>query len=247
MLRPLAGAARQVRFGVWALRADLRLRRHGSRLVLEAPYGARFSVPPVIQITPQGLSRPLSGRGPSQLVLRLGRGVDLGRELVIEVRPDGHNVLEMGDHSFFLGHGRVVLFDGTVSIGSETQVRSFAILKSSNHLRIGERCTIGHHCMLHCATGLELEDMVTLGERVSLLDSDHGLDGGDEHNLIQPDREAPVRVERNAFIGANSVVLRGSRIGRNAAVAAGSVVRGGDYPGGWLIAGAPAAPVRALS
>ena len=215
--------------------------------MLEAPHGARFATPPVIQITPQGLTRPVSGRGPAALVLRLGRNVDLGRGMVIEVRADGHNVLEIDDHAFFLGYGRVILFDGTVSIGAETQIRSFAILKSSAHLRLGRRCTIGHQSMLHCATAIEFEDLVTTGERVSVLDSDHGLDGGDHHNLTTPDRESAVRVERNAFIGANSVVLRGVTLGRSAAVGASSVVRGGDYPAGHLIAGSPARAVRELS
>lgn len=241
-------AVRLARFRAWVLRADVQLRRRGSRLVIEAPYGPpRFATPPVIQFTPQGLSRPLSGRGRPALVLRFGRNVDLGRELVLELRPGGHNVLELGDHTSFLGHGRVILFDGTVVTGRETQVRSFAILKSSATLRIGDLCTISHQSMLHCGTGIELADRVTIGERVSLLDSDHALDGSDDYNLTQGDRYSPIVIESNTFIGANSVILRGVRMGRNCLVAAGAVVRGGEYPDGHLIAGSPARAVRELS
>jgi acetyltransferase-like isoleucine patch superfamily enzyme len=247
MLRPVGDAARRARFQAWALRADIQLRKRGSRLVLDAPYGARFDTPPVIQFTPQGLSRPLSGRGEPALVLKIGRNVDLGRELVFELRADGHNVVEIGDHSTFLGHGRVILFDGTITMGRETQVRTFAILKSSAVLKIGDVCTISHQSMVHCGVGIELEDRVTIGERVSVLDSDHALDGGDEYNMTQGDRYSPIRLGRNAFIGANSVILRGANIGRNTLVGAGAVVRGGEYPDGHLIAGSPARAVRELS
>jgi acetyltransferase-like isoleucine patch superfamily enzyme len=47
-------------------------------------------------------------------------------------------------------------------------------------------------------------------------------------------------------VSANAVVLRGASIGDNAVVAAGSVVARGEHPGGHLLAGAPAEPVKRL-
>jgi acetyltransferase-like isoleucine patch superfamily enzyme len=38
-----------------------------------------------------------------------------------------------------------------------------------------------------------------------------------------------------------------ARIGPRAVVAAGSVVRAGEHPGGWLVAGNPAEAIRALT
>lgn len=247
MLRPVGDVAQRLRFQAWALRTDARLRMRGSRLVLEAPHGARFGTPPVVQFTPQGLSRPLSRRGPAALVLRLGRNVDLGRGLTIEIRPDGHNVLEMRDHTVFLGNCRVILFDGSITVGTETHVRSLAILKSSGDLRIAPRCTISHQVMIHCATEVEIEELVSIAERTSIIDSDHALDGTDAWNMAQEDAYSPVRIGRNTFIGANSVLLRGAHVGRNSLVGAGAVVRGGDYPDGHLVAGSPARAVRELS
>ena len=42
--RALLGRAR---FRYWALRLDLRLRRNGSRLILDCPHGGRFQTPPI--------------------------------------------------------------------------------------------------------------------------------------------------------------------------------------------------------
>jgi 2,3,4,5-tetrahydropyridine-2-carboxylate N-succinyltransferase/tetrahydrodipicolinate N-acetyltransferase len=49
------------------------------------------------------------------------------------------------------------------------------------------------------------------------------------------------------LVSANAVVLRGTRIGMGAVVAANAVCNGGEVPAGWLAAGAPARPLRALT
>jgi acetyltransferase-like isoleucine patch superfamily enzyme len=56
---------------------------------------------------------------------------------------------------------------------------------------------------------------------------------------------APVKIEDHVFIGANSVVLPGTRIGHHSVVGALSVVRG-EYDPYSLIAGAPATVKRRL-
>lgn len=38
--------------------------------------------------------------------------------------------------------------------------------------------------------------------------------------------EAPIVIDNNVWIGANTVILKGTSIGANAAIAAGSIVRG---------------------
>jgi acetyltransferase-like isoleucine patch superfamily enzyme len=93
---------------------------------------------------------------------------------------------------------------------------------------------------------IEVGDLAGLGERTSLIDSDHDHDGGDASFWERAVRSEPVVVGRNAWVGANSVILRGSHVGRNSVVGAGSVVTAGEHPPGWLIAGAPARAIRAL-
>ncbi len=120
------------------------------------------------------------------------------------------------------------------------------MLKAQGELVVGERVTVSFGDVLACTRRIEIGDLCGLGERVTITDSDHTHDGSDVHYLRQPLRVAPVEVGRNVLVSANAVVLRGARIGANAVVAAGAVVPGGEHPGGHLLAGAPAAPVKRL-
>lgn len=65
--------------------------------------------------------------------------------------------------------------------------------------------------------------------------------------IDQPRATDPLTVGANAFIGANSLVLRRARVGANASIAGASVVRRGEYPGGFLYAGSPLEAVRPLA
>jgi acetyltransferase-like isoleucine patch superfamily enzyme len=242
LLRPLRDLLRTLRFRAWVLRCRLVARRHGARFVIDAPHGARFATMPLLVVAPY---RP---RGATQRVieLRLGRNVDLGRDTTIEFRPEGRNVLELGDHVVLRSGVRFVLLDGAVRLGAETRVRDGAMMKSAGDLRIGRRAIIGYDNALHCSTEMVLEDMVGLAERVSILDSDHGVDGSGVYHQDQPILRDPVRIGSNVLVGANVVILRGARLGCNAAVAAGAVIRAGDYPEGWILGGVPARPLKAL-
>jgi acetyltransferase-like isoleucine patch superfamily enzyme len=110
-------------------------------------------------------------------------------------------------------------------------------------LAIGHECFLGDGCLLDLAEAIELEDQVTLAERVLVLT--HQNVGYADHPLQAafPPLAAPVRFERGAFIGANVTVLAGVTVGREAFVAAGSVVTA-DVPPRTLVAGVPARAVR---
>lgn len=114
-------------------------------------------------------------------------------------------------------------FDGDVVWGDDVFVNVGAYMSVFESLHIGHR--------------------VRFGERVSVHDEDHVFEpvGGDRGAY----RTSPVVIEDDAWIGAGSIVLRGSRIGAGSVVAAGSVVKG-DFPAGQLIAGVPARVVRPL-
>ncbi len=226
ILRRLRLLRQAIRTRVWILRGKLALRRHGARLVVDAPHGVRFSTPPRIQVTPQNLSEPLRDASKATTTIRIGQGVDLGHATTVEVRPGGENILELEDHVYFLTGVRVTLFDGSILVGRETRVRDNSLLKSSGTLRIGERASVGYGAMLHCAHEIVLDDMVGIAERVSVLDSDHLVDGSDVYNQELPTASDPIHIGRNALVGANAVILRGAQIGRNTVVAAGAVVRG---------------------
>jgi len=244
--RSIRSAARSLRLGVerarfelWAKRLDARLRRAGGRLQLDAPHGAHFYELPRVEVLPYG------GDGAGTFTLRLGRHVHLGRGLILEIWAAAQTAVELGDGVIFQAGSRTRVWGGTIAIGGRTRIRDYCFLDAVGELTLGHGVQVGAQVALHAAKRIEIGDMVTIGERTSCFDSDHRHDGSDQAIIDQPRAVEPIRIGTNAFIGANSLVLRGARVGARASIAGASVVRGGEYPGGFLYAGSPLKAVRA--
>jgi maltose O-acetyltransferase len=112
-------------------------------------------------------------------------------------------------------------------------------------LVIGRECFLGDECLLDLAEGIELEDQVTLAERVLVLT--HRNVGYADHPLQSafPPEAAPVRFEAGCFVGASATILGGVTIGRGSFVAAGSVVTK-SVPPRTLVGGVPARVIRPI-
>jgi len=175
--------------------------------------------------------------------------VKLGRLLTLEVHAGARNLLELGDRAAFQTGCRVQLHGGRIALASHVQARDFVQLKcrSGGELTVGERTVLGRDTALHATERVDVGEHVGLGERSSLIDSDHTHDGTDEPFLDRPLKTAPIVIGRNCAVSANCVFLRGARMGPNAVLGTASVVRAGELPGGWLHAGTPARAVRALT
>jgi acetyltransferase-like isoleucine patch superfamily enzyme len=232
----VTAALRVLRFRWWAFVTRARLRRLGGRLVLEAAGTPRM----------RGTVRVETGARPGTLTLRLGRGVSIGRDCVIDLADQENGTVELGDGTLLQSRVRLQPWGGAIRVGGLSQIRDGCELKSKGELRIGERVLCGRNATLHCHAAVTLGDDVALGPSVSITDSDHTTDGSDMRFLDRPVIAEPVVLERNVLCGTNSVVLRGTRILRNAVVAAGAVVAGGEHPEGWLIGGVPARPIKPL-
>jgi acetyltransferase-like isoleucine patch superfamily enzyme len=230
----------RARFAAWTALLRLQLRRRGARLVVEAPHGARLHGFPHVRVE-------ALGTGDATFVLRLGRGVALGRATHLDVWAGGSNELSLGDGAYLMHGVRLQLRGGTIALGPHTHVRDGAVLKSAGELRVGREVTISYGDVLACTERIEVGDLAGLGERVTITDSDHTHDGSaSSHYLEQPLRVTPVRLGRNVLVSAGAVILRGAEIGDGSVVAANAVVGGGGHPGGVLLAGAPAKAVKRL-
>lgn len=229
-----------LRFRAWIGRLRFELWRHGARLELHAPSGVRFDSAPALKVYP-------GDREASTLHLRIGQDVRLGRGMTIEIYPAGDNRLELADGVDFHNNVRILMRGGAISLGPRTRVRDGVLLKSDGALDVGEGVTLGPFCALHCTGNIALGDLVGLGERVSIIDSDHEFDGVDLDFLKKDLNVSPVRVGRQTMIAIGSVLLRGAEIGANSVVAANSVVRGEVYPAASLLGGNPARQLKELN
>lgn len=240
MLGPIVNAARSLRLHLWALGLRMRLRRQGVRFELNVGRNVRFAGPPRLDIdlhdaTPGG-----------SLVVRIGAHAQIGRDLVLDVRPGGDHVLELGEGCLLQDHVRLQLRGGAIRLADHVNIRDFCELKSSGELTLGRSAICGRNVTLHCAERVALGAFVGLAERVTVTDSDHANDGSDTWFMAQPLHVEPVELGDNAFVATNAVLLRGVRLGANAVVAAGAVVTAGELPAGWLVAGVPARAVKPL-
>lgn len=135
------------------------------------------------------------------------------------------------------------------TIGPESIIHDLAFFNAYRTgwagLRIGRRCFIGDQCLFDLANRIELHDEVTLAERVTVLT--HTNVGYADHPLQPyfPAFQAPVIIERGAFVGVNATIMPGVRIGECAFVAAGSLVRE-DVPAWHVVGGVPARVLRAV-
>jgi acetyltransferase-like isoleucine patch superfamily enzyme len=241
-LLDFAGRLRRlVRLRLWAARTRLALRRRGCRLELVTGPGAGFRRAPTLEVQRDGAP---AQRGPWRLTLHVGAHCDLGANLALEVVPGADSRIELGK-GVRLGTGvRLVAAGGVLSVGAWSDVRDGVVLKAGGSLDVGDRTLLSYNSVVHCAEAVTIGDDATLAERVSVIDSDHDTGGSSRPVRARRLRTAAVSIGRNAWLGANTVVLRGVRIGDDAVVAAGSVVRAGDYPPRSLLAGVPAVARR---
>lgn len=124
----------------------------------------------------------------------------------------------------------------------------------------GAKIVIGDNVGISGATiyarkGIYIGDNTAIGGNCKILDNDfHPIEaeerirllkdpnGGDALEAI-PTKE--IHIGKNCFIGCNTLILKGSKLGDNCVVGAGAVVSG-SFEDGCVIAGNPARVIKAL-
>ena len=109
--------------------------------------------------------------------------------------------------------------DGSLSIGKKLFTRNDVhIIVQNGKMKLGSNIFINNNVAITCIEKIEIEDDVTIANNVVIVDHDHDLEHASKFI------SCPVRIGKGAWIGANSVILKGVTIGEGAVVAAGSVV-----------------------
>ena len=108
-------------------------------------------------------------------------------------------------------------------------------------VKIGKRCFIQQCCTFFGRGGITVGNDVFIGPKVNLITINHDPD---------PDNRSatygrPIVIEDKVWIGINSTVLPGVRIGYGAIVGAGSVVTK-DVPAMTIVAGNPARIIKKI-
>ncbi len=132
-------------------------------------------------------------------------------------------------------------------IGENTVLHSPLIIhnagESYRNLIIGAHCYLGRAVLLDLKEKIILGDRVTLSMKVTLIT--HTDAGESRISKIIPPSAKPVRVDADAYLGANVTVLEGVKIDEGAVIGAGSIVRH-DVPAFTVAAGNPCREIRKL-
>lgn len=119
--------------------------------------------------------------------------------------------------------------------------------------RYGGKIEIGEHCGISGSTiyafdSIKIGKYTRVGANCKIIDNDfHPIELEYRHKGLneQYTHRAPITIGDDCFIGMNSIILKGAKLGNNVIVGAGSVVHG-TWPDNCVIAGNPAKLVKRL-
>ena len=107
-------------------------------------------------------------------------------------------------------------------------------VQESGELVFGKGVFLNQGCQFNCHSKIEIGDGCEFGPNVLVYDHDHAF-GGEGGGLKEgPFKCSPVEIGEHCWIGAGTIILRGTKIGANSVVAAGSIVKG-EFPSDSLI------------
>ncbi|WP_213272841.1 acyltransferase [Hyphomonas sp.] len=172
---------------------------------------------------------------------------DAGAEVAREVRLSAQaRLVNFGD-------------PGCVRIDGPSAIRGILRAEAGGKIRIGRYAYIGDGAIVSARAAVDIGEATLLAHGVQIFDNDsHPTDPfqreiqfrrmlGDKSVVAALDiGAAPVRIGNRCWIGMNSIVLKGVKIGDETIVAASSVVTT-DLPPRVLAAGNPARVVKELS
>lgn len=162
----------------------------------------------------------------------------------------------------FKGWAVIHAFKGSsIKIGDGTSIFSSF---SSNMLGLYQRCIIvaryggkieiGKKCGISGSTiyawkSIKIGDNTRIGANCKIVDNDfHPIGLEHRHKGLNKEytKRSAIEIGNDCFIGMNSIILKGTKLGSNVIVGAGSVVHG-TFPDNVIIAGNPAQIIKHLS
>ena len=138
----------------------------------------------------------------------------------------------------FMGIKIALLRAFGAKIGKGTVIKNNVIIKSPWNLVIGDDCWLGESCWI------DNLDKVVIGNNVCISQGALLLTGNHDYTISSmPYRNAPIKTEDGAWIGAKTTVCPGVMVHRNAILTVGSVTTK-DMEENGIYQGNPAVKIR---
>lgn len=122
--------------------------------------------------------------------------------------------------------------------------RTIIVARYGGRIKIGSGCGISGST-IYAMDEINIGNNVLIGGNCKIIDNDfHPLPASQRINQQPEDiKKRSINIGDDCFIGANSIILKGTTLGKNCVVGAGSVVSG-TFPDNVIIAGNPAKIIK---
>lgn len=143
------------------------------------------------------------------------------------------------------GGGKINIFSHPFSNMIGLSQRCIIVAKFGGNIVINEGVAMSG-CTIYSMDSIIIGRNTDIGSGCKIIDNDfHPLPYSQRHPKEQLDKvkKRPIVIGEGCFIGANSIILKGTTLGKNVIVGAGSVVCG-SFPDNVIIAGNPARVVK---
>ena len=138
----------------------------------------------------------------------------------------------------------------TIDKGSTICIGKFLMSKGPLYLKaidnskivIGNNVFFNHNCSITSCKKITIGNNCKFGNNIVIIDHDHKITScGATKDLVSKE----IIIEDNVWVGANSVILKGVRIGEGSIIAAGSVVNK-DVEKYTIVGGLPAKEIKKI-
>lgn len=151
----------------------------------------------------------------------LGRGVSFKCKKRIKIG----RFVTIHDYSYIdASSEKGIEIEDYCTIGRNTYVRSGNLASYDGYFIMRKGSSCNFNCFLGATGGIEIGQNVMIGPSITILSEKHNFGSIDTDIKEQGITKAPVKVEDNVWIGANSVILGGTTIKKGAIIGAGSIV-----------------------
>lgn len=129
-----------------------------------------------------------------------------------------------------LNHGSELYIGKLLKMHNGAKLR----VRYGGKMEIGENLGMSNGCVITAYEHIKIGSNVMLGPNVLIYDQDHdySVDGGVSSMKF---KTSPIIIGSNVWIGANTLILRGTTIGDNCVIGGGSTIKGNFPPNSIVI------------
>lgn len=166
---------------------------------------------------------------------KIGVNTLVGLDSIIQNSTGDNNKINIGSNCLIRGYLLVFNHGGEINIGDDCFVGPDSRIWSAKKIEIGNRVLISHNVNIHDNNSHPTDSKERHFDFIHILKF-----GLQKTNYLN---EKSIVIEDDVWIGFNSTILKGVRIGKGAIIAAGSFIKE-DVPSFAIVGGNPAKIIK---